>query len=323
MKNATLRQLRAFVAVANHANFARAAAELHLTPPAVSMQIKELETEVGLPLFDRESRQISLTLTGEYLLTYARRVLAELKDAQDMVATLRKLEGGDLVIGMVSSAQQFLPALMGEFRAEHRDVSLRLRVGNREQLAAWMRANELDLAVMGRPPREIATRAEPFATNPLVLVTAPDHPFVHMEQVSAQRVSMETLLLREAGSGTRAAMEDYLREHHLHPGPTMELPSNETIKQAVMAGLGVSLMSLHSLGLELKQGTVERLVLDDGRIVGVRTGMGFAYGARAVVVTGGAVAFLVVWAVLFLLQLHSLRQLRATTPRFPTPPETP
>ena len=200
------------------------------------MQIKELETEVGLPLFDRETRQVQLTLTGEYLLTYARRVLAELKDAQDMVATLRKLEGGDLVIGMVSSAQQFLPALMGEFRAEHREVSLRLRVGNREQLAAWMRANELDLAVMGRPPREIATRAEPFATNPLVLVTAPDHPFVHMEQVSALRVSMETLLLREPGSGTRAALEEYLREHHLHSGPTMELPSNETIKHAVMAG---------------------------------------------------------------------------------------
>ena len=93
MKNVTLRQLRAFAAVASHSNFARAAAELHLTPPAVSMQIKELETEVGLPLFDRESRQVSLTLTGEYLLTYARRVLAELKDAQDMVATLRKLEG--------------------------------------------------------------------------------------------------------------------------------------------------------------------------------------------------------------------------------------
>jgi LysR family transcriptional regulator, low CO2-responsive transcriptional regulator len=256
MKNVSLRQLRAFAAVASHANFARAAAELNLTPPAVSMQIKELETEVGLPLFDRESRQVNLTLTGEYLLTYARRVLAELKNAQDMVATLRKLEGGDLVIGMVSSAQQFLPALMGEFRAEHREVSLRLRVGNREQLAAWMHANELDLAVMGRPPREIATRAEPFATNPLVLVTAPEHPFVRMEQVSALRVSMETLLVREAGSGTRAALEEYLREHHLHTGPTMELPSNETIKHAVMAGLGVSLMSLHSLGLELQQGAI-------------------------------------------------------------------
>src|SRR5215470_14391657 len=125
MKSVTLRQLRAFVAVANHANFARAALDLNLTPPAVSMQIKELEAEVGLPLFDRDSRQVNLTLTGEYLLTHARRVLAELKDAQDMVATLRKLEGGELVVGMVSSAQQFLPALMGEFRADHRDIALR------------------------------------------------------------------------------------------------------------------------------------------------------------------------------------------------------
>jgi LysR family transcriptional regulator, low CO2-responsive transcriptional regulator len=190
------------------------------------------------------------------LLTHARRMLSELKNAQDMVAKLRRLEGGDLVVGMVSSAQQFLPALMGEFRKDHQDVMLRLRVGNRDQLAGWMRDNELELAVMGRPPRELATRAEPFAVNPLVLVTSRDHPFTQMEQVSTQRVSTETLLLREPGSGTRAAMEEYLREHHLHLGVTMELPSNETIKQAVIAGLGVSLMSLHSLGLELEQGLI-------------------------------------------------------------------
>lgn len=254
MRNATLRQLRAFVAVAQHGHFGRAAAELHLTPPAVTMQVKELEKEAGLPLFDRDAKQVSLTLTGEYLLTYVRRALAELKGAQDMLARLRRLEGGDLVVGMVSSAQHFLPALLGEFRAEHRDVVVRLRVGNREQLAGWMRDNQLDLAVMGRPPRELATRAEPFATNPLVLVTSADHPFVHMEQVSALRVSMETLLMREPGSGTRAALEEYLRAHHLQPGTTMELPGNETIKQAVVAGLGVSLMSLHSLGLERQQG---------------------------------------------------------------------
>jgi len=256
MKSVTLRQLRAFAAVAQRSNFARAAHDLHLTPPAVTMQIKELEREVGLPLFDRAAKQIQLTLTGEYLLTYVRRMLAELKNADDMLAQLKRLEGGEVVVGMVSSAQHFLPALMGEFRAEHRDVLLRLRVGNRDQLAGWMRDNELDMAVMGRPPREMATRAEPFAVNPLVLVTARDHPFTRMEQVSAQRVSMETLLLRESGSGTRAALEEYLREHHLHLGVTMELPSNETIKQAVIAGLGVSLVSLHSLGLELQQGLV-------------------------------------------------------------------
>jgi len=256
MHNVTLRQLRAFVAVANHGNFARAALDLNLTPPAVTMQIKELEREVGLPLFDRDARQVRLTLTGEYLLTHARRMLAEMKNAQDMVARLRRLEGGELVIGMVSSAQHFLPALMGAFRDEHKDVALRLRVGNRDQLAAWMRDNELDLAVMGRPPREIAARAEPFAVNPLVLVTPAHHAFTRMEQVSAQRVSSETLLLREAGSGTRAALEEYLREHHVHLGVTMELPNNDAIKQAVIAGLGVSLMSLHSLGLELQQGLV-------------------------------------------------------------------
>src|SRR5439155_7005303 len=117
-----------------------------------------------------------------------------------------------------SSSQHFMPALLAEFRTDHRDVVLRLRVGNGDQLAGWMRDNELDMAVMGRPPREMATRAEPFAVNPLVLVTAHDHPLTRMEQVAAQRISLETLLLRESGSGTRAALEDYLREHHLHLG---------------------------------------------------------------------------------------------------------
>jgi DNA-binding transcriptional LysR family regulator len=256
MKNVTLRQLRVFASAARQLSFARAAEELHLTPPAVSMQIKELETEVGLMLFDREGRSVTLTTTGEYFLAHARRVLAALKDAEDTVARFKGLAGGRLTVGLVSTAQYFLPGLLARFGAEHPHVELRLRVGNREQLAALLQRNEVDLAVMGRPPREWATRAEPFAMHPHVLVTAPDHPFTRTERASAAALAREPFIVREPGSGTRAALQEYLDGFHLHVRMVMEMNSNETIKQTVMAGLGVSLLSLHTVGMEVRQGLI-------------------------------------------------------------------
>jgi DNA-binding transcriptional LysR family regulator len=256
MKNVTLRQLRVFAAAARHLSFARAAEELHLTPPAVSMQMKELEAEVGLALFDREGRSVTLTTTGEYFLAHARRVLAALKDAEDTVARFKGLTGGQLAVGMVSTAQYFVPRLLAGFRQEHPDIELTLRVGNREQLVALMQRNEVDLAIMGRPPREWATRSEPFAMHPHVLVTAPDHPFAHAEHVSAAALAREAFIVREPGSGTRAALQEYLDEFRLHVRIVMEMNSNETIKQTVMAGLGVSLLSLHTVGMELRQGLI-------------------------------------------------------------------
>src|SRR5574341_2388799 len=143
MKNVTLRQLRVFASVARHLHFARAAEELALTPPAVSMQIKELESQVGLPLFDRTSRSVSLTTVGEYVLAYARRVLAVMRDAEDMVARFRGLQSGPLDVGMVSTAEYFVPRLLALFRAEHPCVDVRLRVGNnREQIVALMQQGE-------------------------------------------------------------------------------------------------------------------------------------------------------------------------------------
>jgi LysR family transcriptional regulator, low CO2-responsive transcriptional regulator len=256
MRNLTLRQLRIFAAVARHLSFARAAEELHLTPPAVSMQVKELENEVGLPLFDRGNRSVSLTTAGEYLLAYARKVLATLKDAEDALARFKGLAGGQLTVGMVSTAKYFMPSLMARFRDEHPGVELGMRLGNREQLVAMMQRGEADLAIMGRPPRDWATRAEPFALHPHVLVTAPGHPFTRLEQVPAAALQGEGFIERERGSGTRAAMEEYAAAHHLQLRVVMEMSSNETIKQAVMAGMGVSLLSLHTIALELRQGII-------------------------------------------------------------------
>jgi LysR family transcriptional regulator, low CO2-responsive transcriptional regulator len=256
MKNVTIRQLRVFAEVAGHLSFARAAAALHLTPPAVTMQVKELESQVGLPLFDRKGRQIALTTVGEYVLSYVRRMLALLKDAEDAVARFKGLQGGNLTVGMVSTAEYFVPRLLARFRAEHPGIEVRLRLGNREQLVQWMQRNEVDLAIMGRPPKEWATRAEPFAMHPHVLVTAIDHPFTRLDHVPAQALAHEGFIVRESGSGTRAALEEYIREHHLDMRVVMEMSSNESIKQAVMAGMGVSLLSLHTIALELEQGLI-------------------------------------------------------------------
>ncbi|MFN3565613.1 MAG: LysR family transcriptional regulator [Burkholderiaceae bacterium] len=256
MKNVTLRQLRVFTSVAKHLSFGKAAEELHLTPPAVSMQIRELENQVGLPLFDRTGRQVALTVTGEYLLVYVRKILATLKDAEDAIARFRGLQGGRLVIGMVSTAKYFLPRLLAQFREDHPEVEIRLVVsGNREQLVAAMQRNEVDLAVMGRPPREIATRAEPFAAHPHVIVTPPDHTLATtMGHVPALALANFPFIVREPGSGTRAAMEQYFADHRIEPRIAMEMASNESIKQAVMAGLGIAFLSLHTIGLELKSG---------------------------------------------------------------------
>jgi DNA-binding transcriptional LysR family regulator len=257
MKGVTLRQLRVFVAAARHLSFGKAAEELHLTPPAISMQIKELEDHVGLPLFDRSGRSVALTVTGEYLLVYARKILATLKDAEDAVARFRGLQTGRLTIGMVSTAKYFVPRLMARFRAEHPGVEVRLAIGgNREQLAGLLRANEVDLAIMGRPPREMATRAEPFAVHPHVIVTPPDHPLTRIGHAPAAVLADYEFLIREEGSGTRAAMEKFFADHRLQPRIAMEMPSNETIKQAVMAGIGISFLSLHTIGIELKAGLI-------------------------------------------------------------------
>src|SRR6266850_5271036 len=185
MKNATLRQLRVFASVARHLSFIRAAEELKLTAPAVSMQIKDLEIEVGLPLFDRTSRQVSLTMVGEYVLAHTRRVLSAMRDAEDLVARFRGLQTGPLDVGMVSTAKYFLPRLLAQFREEHPGIEIRLQVANnREQIVVLMQEGDIELAIMGRPPEGWATRAEPFAMHPHVLVTAIDHRFSPMEAVA-------------------------------------------------------------------------------------------------------------------------------------------
>ncbi len=268
MQKVSIKQLRAFSEVARHLSFVRAAESLHLTPPAVTMQIKELEMSVGLPLFDRRGRQVALTTAGEYLLLYARRVLSTLKDAEDMMARLKGVEAGALNVGLVSTAKYFLPRLLARFNEEHPGIDVRLQVcTNREQLVSLLRGNEIDLAVMGRPPRDLATRADAFAAHPHVFVAPPDHEFVGEETVSPRDLETCQFIIREPGSGTRFHMREYFRSHHIDPRVAMEMPSNESIKQAVMAGMGLSFLSLHTIGLEAQNRLIAILPVVDTPIM--------------------------------------------------------
>lgn len=262
MRGLTIRQLQVFVCAARHLSFARAAEELHLTQPAISMQVKELESTVGLPLFDRGGRRVALTTPGEYFLVHARRMLAVLKDAADTMARMKGVESGRLTIGLVSTAKYFVPRLLAEFRREHPGIELRLEVGNRQALLGQLTNNEVDLAVMGTPPRELDTRAEPFAANPLVMIAAPGHRLAQLSQVPVALLGEETFLVREPGSGTRTSMQIFLKERRIHPAAMVEMPSNETIKQAVMAEMGVSILSLHTIGLELRADAIRMLEVE-------------------------------------------------------------
>lgn len=259
MLNLSLRQLRTFIAAARHLSFARAAEELHLTAPAVSMQIRDLETAIGLPVFERSGRSMSLTTTGEYLLVYARRVIATLKEAEDTIARLRGVQAGRITVGMVGTAQYFVPRLLAQFRKDYPGVEVRLTVGNRDQLDRQLHDREIDLAIMGRPPRELDVRAEAFAVNLLGVVAAADHPLATERAISPARLDRELFIVREIGSGTRGAMEVFFREQHIAPVAIMEMSSNETIKQAVIANMGLTLLSQHTLVLELQAGQLKLL----------------------------------------------------------------
>jgi DNA-binding transcriptional LysR family regulator len=251
VRNATVRQLRIFSSVARHRSFTHAARELHLTQPAVSMQVKALEALAGLPLFERVGREVVLSEAGAELLAHAQVALRALEDAEDALAALRGLGTGRVSIAVVSTAKYFAPRLLALFSRAHPGVELKLAVNNRDAVIQLLVDNEVDLAVMGTPPRHLETTAFPFARHPLVIVAAPEHPLAGERRVAVKALADQPFLVREEGSGTRAAMERYFRAHRVRVATRTEIASNETIKQAVMAGMGLAFISRHAIGLEL------------------------------------------------------------------------
>ncbi|MEF8727985.1 MAG: LysR family transcriptional regulator [Elusimicrobia bacterium] len=259
MRNATIRQLQIFSVAASHLSFARAAEKLHLTHAAISLQIKQLEDVSGTLLFERIGKRVFLTEAGEILLAHTRQILQSLKEADEALLALKGLKGGRIAVAVASTAEYFAPGLLAEFRKAQADVRLRLLIDNRATVSRLLANNEVDLAIMGRPPADLDAIAIAFAPHPLVIVAGREHPLVGAPGLAVEDLADETLIVREAGSGTRSAMEEFFHEHAIRPRIGMEMASNEAIKQAVVAGLGISFISAHTLGLELAAGRLHVL----------------------------------------------------------------
>lgn len=251
MKNATLRQLRVFESAARHLSLTRAAEELHLTPPAVSIQIRQLEGHADAKLFERVGRRLRLTQAGEEVLARTREVLAQIRGAEEAIAGLGSLERGLLDVATINAGDYFFPWIIAAFREKHRGVRVRLSVGNRDELLERLANHEIDLAVMSHPPADEAFVAESFAPHPHVIVAAPDHPLAGRRAVPLDAIAREPIITREPGSATRLAMEQSFHEAHVVPRIDMEIASNETIKQAVAAGFGLGFLSAHAVQQEL------------------------------------------------------------------------
>ena len=262
IQHVSLRQLRVFEAAASNRSFSKAAESLHLTQPGVSMHIKELETHAGLPLFERIGRKLYVTEAGQELLARTREILRALKDAEDTLNGLRGLRRGRINLAVVSTAKYFAPQLLARFGRDFPELEIRLTVNNRSSVIEQLVGNDVDLAIMGRSPQSLDTVAQPFAQNPHVIIAAPDHPLASQRDILVETVARENFIVREPGSGTRLAMQQYFDEFGLACNVGMEMASNETIKQAVMAGMGISFISRHTLDLELQ---TQRLVVLDVR----------------------------------------------------------
>ena len=260
MKNATLRQLKVFDAVARHLSFSRAAEELHLTQPAVSTQVKQLGAHAGLPLFEQIGKKIYLTPGGVELLRHGRAIIAQFREAEEAMAQLKGAAGGKLNVAVISAGDYFFARLLAEFIRRHPGVTLNLAVHNREELLRQMADNLTDLAIMVRPPRGMDTVSESFAPHPYVIVAAPDHALARRRRIPLAVLARESFVVREKGSDTWNSMEDAFGRRLPKLNIAMEITSTETIKQAVIAGMGISFLSAHTISMELRMRSL--VVLD-------------------------------------------------------------
>ncbi|MGQ9659469.1 MAG: LysR family transcriptional regulator [Thermochromatium sp.] len=256
----SLRQLRVFEAVARHSSYTRAAEELHLSQPAVSMQVRQLEEAIGLTLFERLGKQVVLTEAGREVFHYSRTIGQSLREMEEVLESLKGLSRGSLYIAVASTVNYFAPRLLAIFQQRYPGIGLRLDVTNREHLIQLLDSNTVDLVLMGVPPPDVEVEAEAFMDNPLVVIAPPDHPLAGQPAIPLARLAEETFVMREEGSGTRQAMERFFSERGQRIRYGMQMTRNEAVKQAVRSGLGLSVVSLHTIELELETG---RLVILD------------------------------------------------------------
>jgi DNA-binding transcriptional LysR family regulator len=254
MRPYTLKQIQTFLEVARQRSVSKAAERLFVTQPAVSMQLRQLEEAFGLALIEPAGRNIQLTHAGEAFLEHAQAAMSQFKDLEALMADHVGLKNGRIDLAVVSTAKYFIPMLLVRFGKLYQGIDIQLRIDNRENILGLLARNEVDLVVMGRSPSHLDCVATPFATNPLSIVAAPDHVLIRGKHLPFSALGEQKFVVREEGSGTRAAMERLFAEHHTPLNVVMEMPSNETIKQAVMAGMGLSFLSLRTVRHELASG---------------------------------------------------------------------
>jgi DNA-binding transcriptional LysR family regulator len=257
--NITLRQLKVFERVAKRLSFTRAAEELYLTQPAVSMQIRQFEEAIGLPLFERLGKKIYLTRAGEELYHLSKTISRKLDEAEQLVDELKGADGGRLIVAVASTVHYFAIRLLADFCRQYPKVKVSFKVTNRKGLVQLLEDNEADIVLMGQPPEEIDLVSEAFMDNPLVVIAPIGHPLAG-KHLDLEDLRNETFLMREQGSGTRTSVERFLAEWGFSLSTSMEMNTNSAIKQGVEVGLGLGVVSLHTVDRELED---KRLIVLD------------------------------------------------------------
>ena len=256
----TLRQLEVFYAVAKYGSFTNAAEKVHLSQPAVSMQVKQLEKNVGLPLFEQLGKKTHLTQAGREMYRYSEEISLLLEEASSVFDELKGGHRGKLTISVATTASHFTTRMLAAFSSRHQDVTISLDITNRETLQMQLELNEPDLVIMGQPPEGIDVVSSAFMENPLVMIANINHPLAKQNNIPLQQIEAEHFVVREKGSGTRSAIQRFFSENGVTFHTGIEMTSNEAIKQAVEAGLGLGIVSIHTLELELE---TKRVVILD------------------------------------------------------------
>lgn len=260
MKQATLHQLQIFEAIAQYGSFTRAAEELFLTQPTVSQQMKQLTKAIGVPLYEQIGKRIYLTDAGKAVLEVGRDISQRFNDLEMTLADIKGLKQGNLKLAAITTAKYFVPRILGTFRQRYPGINISLQIANRQQILDRLANNLDDLYFIGQPPEDLEINLRHFLDNPLVVIAPRNHPLAQEKLISLERLIEEPLIMRESGSGTRMAVESFFAENRLKMRVEMEIGSNEAIKQAIVGGLGLSILSRHSLTLEGTQGPL--VVLD-------------------------------------------------------------
>ena len=255
----TFRQLEIFNSVAKHLSYTRASEELHLSQPAVSMQVKQMENLLDAALTEKIGKKLFLTPVGQVIWDYAIHVLSSKSAMEETIASMRGSEKGHLRLAVPETANQFVTLSLAQFRKLHPGISFELLIHNRQGLLECMKNNEADLVIMGQTPEELDLDTRSFMNNPLVIIAPVNHPLTKRKSIKLSDLAELEFVVREVGSGTRLAMQKFFSQHKATLKTSMEMPTNEAIKQAVSAGLGLGIVSLHTLQQELALNLVELL----------------------------------------------------------------